>query len=330
MDLALTEDQQAIQELYATFLAKECPTAVVRDAEPLGFAPALWDRLGETGVASLGLSGGVGLSELVVVAEEMGRAAAPVPFVEHTVAARLLERTGALTDDVADGRAVATLALPYSSVVPAGAVARVVVARAGEALVVVRSDPPGFSGENHASMPIAERSLDGAERIGPASPLYGQAVEEWRILTAGALVGLAARALEIAVEYVKSRSQFGVPIGSFQAIQHLLADLPGLVDGSRLLAHKAAWAADAADAADSATAPDPEVARLAAMAFLFATETAQTTTARSLHVHGGYGYAEEYDIQLYQRRARGWPLVLDDPAREYQRLADLLLGPRGT
>jgi alkylation response protein AidB-like acyl-CoA dehydrogenase len=129
---------------------------------------------------------------------------------------------------------------------------------------------------------------------------------------------------------VKTRHQFGVPIGSFQAIQHLLADLPGAVDGGRLLVHKAAWAAQqpapsAADANDTARDAARDAARLARMAFLFATETARSATDRSLHVHGGYGYTEEYDIQLFQRRARGWSLVLDDPAQEYQRLADLLL-----
>jgi alkylation response protein AidB-like acyl-CoA dehydrogenase len=317
VDLSLSDDQQAIQELYATFLSRECPPTVVRDAEPLGFAPKLWARLGETGVASLGLSGGVGLPELVVVAEEMGRAVAPVPFVEHTVAARLLERAGALTDDVADGRTLATVALPHSAIVPAGAIADVVVGVADGALVALRQDPPGFAGDNHAAMPIAERRLEGADRIG-AADLYGPAVDEWRILTAGALVGIAAQALALGVAYVKERHQFGVPIGSFQALQHLLADLPGLIDGGRLLTHEAAAAA-------GADGGSRDAARLAAMAFLFATETAQTATHRSLHVHGGYGYTLEYDIQLYHRRARGWPLVLDDPAREYQRLAGLLL-----
>jgi alkylation response protein AidB-like acyl-CoA dehydrogenase len=322
VDLALSDDQAALRELYATVLARECPPAVVREAEPLGFAPKLWDRLGETGLASLGLSGGVGLSELVVVAEEMGRAAAPVPFVEHTVAARLLERLGALTGDVADGRAVATLALPHSPVVPAGAVAAVVVGPLGGDLVVARGEPPPSAGANHADMPVAERDLTGGERIGPAGGDYDRAVDEWRILTAGALVGVAARALELGVEYVRTRRQFGVPIGSFQAIQHLLADLPGPVDGGRLLAHKAAWSTERSAEGS---------ARLARMAFLFATETARAATDRALHVHGGYGYTAEYDIQLYQRRARGWSLVLDDPAREYQRLATLLLddGPRG-
>ena len=57
------------------------------------------------------------------------------------------------------------------------------------------------------------------------------------------------------------------------------------------------------------------------MAFLFAAEQAQRAAERALHFHGGYGFMEEYDIQLYYRRAKGWPLVLDEPAREYQRLA---------
>ena len=67
---------------------------------------------------------------------------------------------------------------------------------------------------------------------------------------------------------------------------------------------------------------------LAAMAFLFSAEAAQAAAAASLQYHGGYGYAEEYDIQLYHRRATSWILQLGDPSSEYARLADLSLGPR--
>jgi alkylation response protein AidB-like acyl-CoA dehydrogenase len=66
------------------------------------------------------------------------------------------------------------------------------------------------------------------------------------------------------------------------------------------------------------------------MAYLFATEVAAQVTDRVLHYHGGYGFAEEYDIGLYYRRARGWPLVLGDPAAQYQRLADRLFGAIST
>jgi alkylation response protein AidB-like acyl-CoA dehydrogenase len=148
--------------------------------------------------------------------------------------------------------------------------------------------------------------------------LYEDARSEWRSLTAAMLTGLGAGALAIARAYVTERHQFGKAIGSFQAIQHTLADIAVSLDGAQLLARKAAWAVDEA----RADAPD-----LAAMAFLFAAEAAQRASERALHFHGGYGYMQEYDIQLYYRRAKGWPLILDSPVREYQRLAARRYGP---
>ena len=94
-----------------------------------------------------------------------------------------------------------------------------------------------------------------------------------------------------------------------------------------LLTHKAAWAEGPGpvDTGDNAV---EDQCTLASMAFVFAAEVATQATDRALHVHGGYGFSEEYDIQLYYRRARGWSLVLDDPAAESRRLADLLFGAR--
>jgi len=137
------------------------------------------------------------------------------------------------------------------------------------------------------------------------------------VLLAALLVGAADTALWLGVDYVKTRHQFGVPIGSFQAIQHGLAELTAPLAGARLLAAKAAWAADH-DAENAA--------RLARMALLFAADLAQVVTARAMHYHGGYGVMAEYDPQLYYRRAKGWPVQLGDPAHEYQKLADVLYG----
>ena len=148
--------------------------------------------------------------------------------------------------------------------------------------------------------------------------LHEHAVDEWRVLTAGALVGLAGAALELGVEYAKQRHQFGVPIGSFQALAHGLADAATAVDGARLLVREAAWAADEGESGATA---------LARMAFLFAARSAQQATAVALHVHGGYGFTLEYDIQLYHRRAKAWPLLLGDPRRGALHLADALFGP---
>jgi alkylation response protein AidB-like acyl-CoA dehydrogenase len=132
------------------------------------------------------------------------------------------------------------------------------------------------------------------------------------------LVGIAAASLDVGVEYVKARKQFGVPIGSFQAVQHPLADVATEVDGARLLTYKAAWATDERRERSAAWS---------AMAYLFAASTAVKAAAASLHFHGGYGYTLEYDIQLYVRRAKALQLIAGDPEAGVDRLADLLYGP---
>ena len=157
-----------------------------------------------------------------------------------------------------------------------------------------------------------------------ASAEMAPLLARWKVLTAASLVGIASMALELAVGYVKERHQFGVPIGSFQAVQHGLADLPGSIDGARLLTHEAAAAVDrgGVGSCDIAYNQFDDPLALASMAFLFAADVAAHVTDRSLHFHGGYGFAEEYDIQLYYRRARGWALILGEPAAEYLDLAD--------
>ena len=176
---------------------------------------------------SMGLE--AGLVDLAVVAEAAGRHLAPVPIVEALVATRVLG---------VDAGTVATIALrPGARLVPAGAVADVVVALDGDELVAVRSRPPGAAPANLGSAPVADRDLDSGERTvvarGPeAHERFERALDEWRVLTAAALVGLAQGALDIGVAYVKERHQFGVPIGSFQSVQHRLADVATAVDGA--------------------------------------------------------------------------------------------------
>jgi len=149
--------------------------------------------------------------------------------------------------------------------------------------------------------------------------LVFDAVADWKLLTAAALGGLRATALELGVSYVKARQAFGVIIGSFQAVQHRLADLVVAGDGAQLLTYEAAWARDTAQPGTG----QPDAAALASMAFLFNADCAFRTARECLQFHGGYGVTLEYDIQLYFRRAKAWPLALGDPRREYQRLADL-------
>lgn len=338
VDFALSDDQEAIADAFGSFFTNECPPDVVRAAEPLGHSPELWAKLQSMEAPGMAVpvdtgGGGADLSALLVVAEALGVAAAPAPLIEHWVASRLLANTDGF-DAVLTGDSIATLALRPAvegrwAVVPAGAIADVVVGVDGDSLVAVRNDAPGASPHNHAAAPLADRSVEGERvELGSAAALE-PALDEWRTLTAGALVGIAQRALDIGVQYMLEREQFGKLIGSFQGLQHGIADAPALIDGARFLAHKAAWAHDSG-LVDGAGLIDPddgyvtEFAPLASMALLHASEAAAHVTDTSLHYHGGYGFSLEYDIQLYYRRARGWSLVAGDPAAERLRLADML------
>lgn len=334
VDLNPTDEQQSIIDVFGALVDRVSPVDQLRAHEPVGFSPDLWQQLRAMGAPGMGVSesdggGGAAVLDLSLAIEALGRRLAPVPLAEHTVSARLLARVDALPDGVVDGATIATLALRpardhRARLVPAGAVAEHVVAIDGDDLVLVTS-APGALVANLASAPLADRALTAdpaTARLVLASGdearrLHAQAVDEWRVLAAAALVGLGLGALTIAVTYVSEREQFGVPIGTFQSLQHGLADVGVALDGAQLLARKAAWATDGAL---------PEAAELAAMAFLFAAEQSQRATDRALHYHGGYGFMEEYDIQLFYRRAKGWANVLDQPGREYARLADLRYG----
>ena len=344
MLLDLTDDQRAIEEVFGGFFRRECPIGTVRAAEPLGFDATLWSRLAELGAPAMGLpesagGGGALLADLAVVADAVGRSIAPVPFVEHAAAGRLLACFGAAAADVATGDAVASLAVrpapPAAAawpLVPAGAVATVVVGLVGDDLVALRGDGPGVAPKNHAAMSLADRATAGATVLASgaeARAAFAHALAEWQTLTAASLTGIARTALEIAIQYVNERHQFDRPIGAFQALQQQLADLPIAIDGAFLLASKAAWAGDSCipGVIDVGLCDVTDFETLASMAFLFASDAAALATDRSLHVHGGYGYAEEYDIQLYYRRARGWALVAGDPSKACLQLSDRLFGP---
>ena len=340
MDLSLTDEQEQLVDAVGTFFLKECPPAVVRASEETdGFDAALWEAFGALGGPAMGADpaaggGGASLLDLELVAERFGAVLAPIPLVDGLVVARLLAAAGAPAratfDRVnAERPPVATLALQPASdglarLVPAGAVGTIVIGLDDDELVTVETDgAPLGSVHNLGDGPVADRSLrEGACTVvangARARELHEHAVDEWRVLTAGALVGLAGAALELGVEYAKQRHQFGVPIGSFQALAHGLADVATAVDGARLLVREAAWAADEGESGATA---------LARMAFLFAARSAQQATAVALHVHGGYGFTLEYDIQLYHRRAKAWPLLLGDPRRGALHLADALFGP---
>ncbi|MGY1772001.1 acyl-CoA dehydrogenase family protein [Blastococcus sp. SYSU D00813] len=340
MDLSLSADQADLRESVAELFAKEASPERVRAAEGTGHDAALWRVLVQSGVPTMGVAeelggGGATVADLVVVAVEAGRRVAPVELPGAWAAAHLLAGSAEgreLLAAVGEGSVVPALApRPLrggsGGPVPGAAAAGVVVALDGDELVAL-SRPEGTAAPllpNLGSAALAEVTTATWSRRrvlatgDEARRAHADAVSLWRLLTAAALEGLRQEALRIGVDYVKERHAFGVPIAWFQTVQHRLADVATAGDGAELLVHEAAWARDTGDA---------RAAALARMALLLAAEVAQETAAASLHFHGGYGYTLEYDVQLYYRRAKAWPLALGAPRHELRALAaDLFTAP---
>lgn len=332
MRLELDEQQQQLRAVFRDFFSREAGPEVARAAEPMGFDVATWDKLVVTGAPAMAVleGGGAGLRDQLIVAIELGRAIAPVPLLEHLVATHLLEQAGqrwtatvpvTFCPEVADGTC--------RPVVPGGLACRAVVVYDGTTLCLRPLDPDRRHERNLTSLPLAHLDPEAprGDEIAagePARQLFEAALTHWRILLAGALVGAAEAALEMARRYVLERRQFGRVIGAFQALQHSLADLPPGIDGANLLVAKAAWAVDedpprVVDLAhNDITAPDV----LAKMACVVATQVAKEATRRSLQCHGGFGFSAEYDIQLYYRRVQGWGLLGGPPRQVLLELAD--------
>ena len=293
MRFAWTDEQLAFRDAVRDLLAKECPPAVVRTAwdAPAGeLDRGVWASLDGMGVLSVlvpEVAGGLGLDGcfLVPVVEETGRAALPHPIVETAMVAAPLGVTGPM---------VAT-DLGGGSLVPCAADADVL-------LLVVDGTLRSFTPDEVTIEPVA--TVDAARRAGRVTPrAVGTAVDgdvdaafDRGVLgTAAQLVGLARAMLELTVAYVTERQQFGVPIGSFQAVKHHLADA--------LLA--IGFAAPAV-----ARAAVTMSARDVSMAKALATDAAETTGRAALQCHGAIGYTVEHDLHLYLKRswalARSW------------------------
>ena len=327
MNFELSEDQQLMRDTFARYLNEHSSMARVRAAQPSGFDPALWTGLAELGALSLRVpeeAGGVGLGLLdaAVLMEEVGRTLASGPIAETLVAARLLATLDAganndLLERVLAGRAVVSIAFHDIAQEPVqwvagGAVAEAVIARDGDHIVLVAIPESERNSEpNLASTPIAELRLGGAKRTVLASDeagrkVFAQAIEEWKLLIAAALAGLSRESVRLAAAYACERVAFGQPIGTYQAMSHPLADLSTEIDGGKYLTWKTIR--DIADAA-------PEAGARVSLTTWWNIDTAGRAVAQALHTFGGYGLTTEYDIHLYNLRAKAWPLVFGDPSR---------------
>jgi alkylation response protein AidB-like acyl-CoA dehydrogenase len=327
MNFELSQDQQLMRETFARFLNEESTLERVRGALPSGFDQALWTGLADLGAFSLRVpqtAGGLGLGLLdaAVLMEEVGRTLASGPIAETVIAAALLAKLDAgehqgLLERVLAGQTVISLAFHDIAVepvqwVPGGAVTETVIAREDDKIVLI-TIPAGErkSEPNLASAPVAQLRLGGASRSVLSATdqglrVFAQAIEEWKLLIAAALAGLSREAIELAATYARERVAFGQPIGTYQGISHPLADLLCDVDGGKYLTWKTLL-----DIADGY----PRAAAEISLTAWWNADAASRTVAQALHTFGGYGLTTEYDIHLYNLRAKAWPLIFGDPAR---------------
>ncbi len=328
MNFELSEDQRMMCESFGRFLDEQSSMERVRAAaEKGGFDPEMWSGLAELGAFSLRipeeLGGlGLGLLDAAVLMEEAGRMLASGPVAETLVATRILatqggEEQAALLEQAIMGEKVVTFALKDIAQQPlqwiaGGAVAAAVVARKGDDIVVVTlAEGDAKSEENLASSPIAEVDFSKLQTAVIASgteavKAFNKGVEEWKLLLSIQLSGLSREAIRLASEYACERVAFGQPIGTYQGISGPLADLIVDVDGGKYLTWKAIH--------DISKGVEDAAAQIS-MAFWWTAETAGRAVTQSLHTFGGYGLATEYDIHLYNLRAKSLPLIAGDLER---------------
>jgi alkylation response protein AidB-like acyl-CoA dehydrogenase len=301
VDFQLSEDQVALQEGVRSFCAGRVSRDQLRELDARGaFDRALWRELAEMGVFGLRLAesaGGVGLgnADAVLVFEELGRRCVPGPLVWTHLAADLVE--GAASGE----KVVSGLDLWSGEEGP------ILVEHMDDcdALLVLRRDgvyriePRDLSGRKISEPLDPFTPVHHVERLPQGTRIAdaARAAQLWiegAALVSGQLLGIAEETLSMANEYAKQREQFGRPIGSFQAIKHILADMFVRQEVARAAAYAA-----------GATLDDPEVgdvARAVSSAKLTAGEAAMRNSRACIQVHGGMGFTWEIPAHFYLKR----------------------------
>ncbi|GEL21734.1 acyl-CoA dehydrogenase [Pseudonocardia sulfidoxydans NBRC 16205] len=339
MFFALTDDQREFGTAVTTYLAErfdlEAVRGVVEDAAASGAdgavgdgnPEALWKAAAEQGWLAVtvpeehdGL--GLGLVEAQVIARSLGAGVAPGPWRGTVLAADAVrlagspEQQAAWLPRLASGEAVGAVSLSGAPVEYA-AIADVLVVRDGDGLAL--AERGGFTTE-------AVGSYDGTTRLArvtveTSEAFPGEAIADLTaratVLVASDLAGVAREAITRTVAYDREREQFGVPVGSFQAIKHALADLHV---GVTMAEHAVLYAAHAVDT--GADGADLAVA----VAKAKASDAALAATAAMIQYHGGIGYTWEHEAHLFYKRAKRLAGQYGDADAQRERIATLTIG----
>jgi len=315
MDFDLTEDQREIKNVARELLAARSPFAKVREAaEAAEYDDALWREiveLGWPGIAVAEEHGGQGLGavELAVLLEELGYACAATPFLATAVAAAVIQAGGS---DDQRGRWLPGL---ISGELRAGlGTADLVVDGHGADVVVLLEDDGArlLDGPDSELLVAIDPTRRFATVRGDGEPLAADVADRARAAIAAEVVGVCQRALEMTLDYVKERKQFGVPVGSFQAVSHRCAQMLLHTESARSTAYYAAWAADA----------DPaRLGEAAALAAAAAATGAREVAASAIQAHGGIGFTWEADVHWLYKRGEVDRALLGGAKRHHAALA---------
>lgn len=366
MEFDFSPDQKQLKDQARRFLSDRCDRKAVRAVldGPQPFDRALWKGLGELGFLGASIPeeyGGIGAGylEACVIAEELGRAVAPVPFSSSiALAAEFLMLAGTEAQKqrwlpkLASGEAVGTLAVAEGSgrtsaasiavtarhsggsvmldgskvAVPDGDVAdfAVVVARdagagnavslylleLGDAGVKRRTVDTIDPTRSHANMTFTGAVAQPLGAAGQGWKILEQVYDRAAVLIAFEQLGGADRALEMGRDYAQERFAFGRPIGSLQAVKHMLADMYVSATLARSNCYYGAWAL---------STDSKELPQAAATARVSATQAYQHCSRNNIQVHGGMGFTWEFDCHLYYRRSNLLAVALG-PLSEWESL----------
>lgn len=309
MKFEFTDDQQEIKRTAKEMLGSRSTLERVRSAaESKAYDPGLWKELCELGWPGVATSeqyggGGLGVVELAGLLEEGGYALAGSPFLATTACGAAIQEAGSEAQKeswlprLATGEVAGTLAV-------AGELAP--DAAGADVLVLVDSNGGGarlLTGEQAGASAI--ETIDPTRRYGvvTADDSEGEempgdeqaALAIGALITAAELVGICQRSLDVTLEYVKDRKQFGRPVGSFQAVQHKCARMLMQTEAARSATYFGAWAADA---------DRDRLIEGASLAKASSSEAGVEVTGSAIQAHGGIGFTWEADIHWFFKRAQ--------------------------
>ncbi len=330
MDFGFTDDQRDIQRTARDLLGERArPERVREHAESGRMDTELWRELCELGWPGIAISeehggGGLGLIELGILCEELGRSLAPVPFLPSAMAAAVIEHGGSPEQrgrwlpSLASGESIGALGTALDGTaefVIGGADAQVIVLieddGSARVLAADEAEVSPLASIDPTRSAARVSAEDGGELLADGCAGLGRAL----VAVSSELVGVCDRALAMTVEYVKERKQFGVPVGAYQAVSHRCAQMLLETEKARSTAAFAAWTADS----------DPErLAEAAAMAKAAASDAGREVTASAIQAHGGIGFTWEADVHWLYKRAQVDAVLLGGAGRHRARLAEIL------